>query len=88
MKLFGCIWSNKPLRLTILRRRGSPFTILVGAPVFGVIYTSEAAAFQKFFIYRIPLDVAKALYLTAIRNKKETRVSVKSLSSPLEYRCG
>jgi hypothetical protein len=81
MKLFGRIWPNKPLPLNIFRRRGSSFTILVRALVFGVIYTSEDAAFQKYFIYRIPLDVAKALYLTAIRNKKETRVSVKSLSS-------
>jgi hypothetical protein len=28
----------------------------------------KMAAFQKFFIYRITLDVAKVLYLTAIRN--------------------
>jgi hypothetical protein len=47
MKLFRRIWSNKPLRLNIFRRRGSPFTILVRALVFGVIYTSEDAALRN-----------------------------------------
>ena len=39
MKLFGCIWSNKPLRL--LSSGASPFTIVVRALLFAVIYTLE-----------------------------------------------